>query len=402
VSKGWNRPQLWLGLIAGAIGLLVAAISGLHVYVTTTATKLHPDPTAVPSVMRGAQAPEWTAATAQGRRAVRAALSEKNLPGLSVAVGVGGHLVWAEGFGWADLERHERMTPETLLRIGTASIALTSAAAGLLLERGTLTLDEPIQTYVSRFPKKPWPVTVRQLMGHVAGLGNDGGDESGLFSQHCERPVDALPAFADDDLRFQPGTRYRFSRYDWIVISAAIEAAADEPFLDVMRTQVFEPLDMDATRADSATDKIPHRAAPYFPRYAADPTYGLDPTRDLDLSCYAGGIAFLSTPSDLVRFGMAMTGGTLLKPATVQALQTSQRLSSGEETGYGLGWNLETVPLSGRQLTMVGHDGDVLGGQVASLMTFRERGLVVAVVSNTSHADTFAVASTVADAFTAK
>jgi serine beta-lactamase-like protein LACTB len=342
------------------------------------------------------------AATAQGRRAVRAALSEKNLPGLSVAVGVGGQLVWAEGFGWADLERHEPMTPETQLRIGTASIALTSAAAGLLFERGALKLDEPIQTYVPQFPKKPWPVTVRQLMGHVAGLGNDGGDESALFSQHCERPVDALPAFADDDLRFQPGTQYRFSRYDWIVISAAIEAAADEPFLDVMRTQVFEPLDMDATRADSATDKIPHRAAPYFPRYSADPTYGLDPTRDLDLSCYAGGIAFLSTPSDLVRFGMAMTGGTLLKPATVQALQTSQRLTSGAETGYGLGWDLETVPLSGAQATMVGHDGDVLGGQVASLMTFRERGLVVAVVSNTSYADTFAVASMVADAFTAK
>ena len=401
MSKGWNRPQLWLGLIAGAIGLLVTAIAGLHVYMTTTATKLHPDPAAVPSTTGVAPTPEWAAATEQGRRAVRQALSEKNLPGLSVAVGVGGRLVWAEGFGWADLERHEPMTPETQLRIGTASIALTSAAAGLLLERGTLKLDEPIQTYVPQFPRKPWPLTVRHVMGHLAGLGNDGGDESSLFSQHCERPVAALPAFADDDLRFQPGTQYRFSRYDWIVVSAAIEAAADEPFLDVMRTQVFEPLDMDATRADSATDKIPHRAAPYFPRYSADPTYGLDPTRDLDLSCYAGGIAFLSTPSDLVRFGLAIDGRTLLKPATVQVLQTSQRLSSGEESGYGLGWDLETVPLHGTRALMVGHDGDVLGGQVASLMTFRDRGLVVAVVSNTSYADTFAVASTLADAFAA-
>jgi serine beta-lactamase-like protein LACTB, mitochondrial len=380
----------------------VTAISGLHVYMTTTATKLHPDPKGAPSTAGSAASPEWAAATEQGRRLVRDALSEKNLPGLSVAVGIGGRLVWAEGFGWADLERHERMTPETQLRIGTASIALTSAAAALLLERGTLKLDEPIQTYVPQYPKKPWPVTVRQLMGHLAGLGNDGGDESGLFAQHCERAVDAFPAFADDDLRFEPGTQYRFSRYSWIVVSAAIEAASDEPFLDVMRTQVFEPLDMDDTRADSTTDKIPHRAAPYFPRYSADPTYGLDPMRDLDLSCYAGGIAFLSTPSDLVRFGMAMTGGTLLKPATIQVLQTSQRLPSGKDTGYGLGWNLETVPLAGTQASMVGHDGDVLGGQVASLMTFRDRGLVVAVVSNTSYADTFAVASKIADAFAAK
>jgi serine beta-lactamase-like protein LACTB, mitochondrial len=399
VSKSWNRPQLWLGLIAGAIGLLVTAIAGLHVFMTTTATKLHPDPAAVPSAAGVAPTPEWLAAAEQGRRAVRAALSEKNLPGVSVAVGAGGRLVWAEAFGWADLERHEPMTPHTQIRIGTASIVLTSAAAGLLLERDKLRLDEPIQTYVPQFPKKPWPVTVRHVMGHLAGLGNDGGDESSLFSQHCERPVDAFPDFADDGLRFQPGTHYRFSRYGWIVISAAIEAAAEEPFLDVMRTQVFEPLDMDDTRADSATDKIPHRAAPYFPRYSADPTYGLDPTRDLDLSCYAGGIAFLSTPSDLVRFGLAIDGGTFLKPATVRLLQTSQRLSSGEETGYGLGWNLETIPLHGGPVAMAGHDGDVLGGQVASLMTVRDRGLVVAVVSNTSYADTFALASTLAEAF---
>jgi CubicO group peptidase (beta-lactamase class C family) len=239
-------------------------------------------------------------------------------------------------------------------------------------------------------------------MGHLAGLGNDGGDESPVFSRHCERPVEALPAFADDDLRFQPGTAYRFSRYDWIVLSAAIESAADEPFLDVMRTKVFEPLDMDDTRADSMTDKIPHRAAPYFPRYSADPRYGLDPTRDLDLSCYAGGLAFLSTPSDLVRFGIAIDRGTLLKPATVQLLQTPQRLPSGADTGYGLGWDLETVTLGGRPTPMVGHDGDVLGGEVASLMTFRDRGLVVAVVSNSSYADTFAVATQVAEAFARK
>ena len=58
---------------------------------------------------------------------------------------------------------------------------------------------------------------------------------------------------------------------------------------------------------------------------------------------------FLSTPSDLVRFAMAINSGKLLQPATVQLLQTSQRLPSGQETGYGLGWDLETVALAGKQ-----------------------------------------------------
>jgi serine beta-lactamase-like protein LACTB, mitochondrial len=182
-------------------------------------------------------------------------------------------------------------------------------------------------------------------------------------------------------------------------VSAAIEAAADEPFLTFMRKQVFEPLAMDGTRADSATEPIPDRATFYFPRFAADPRYGLHLTRPIDYSCYAGSSAFLSTPSDLVRFGMAINSGKLLQPATVQIVQTSQRLPSGQETGYGLGWDLETVALAGEQTRWVGHDGTSLGGMVASLMTFPEHGIVVSVMSNISYADTPAVALKIAQAF---
>ena len=96
---------------------------------------------------------------------------------------------------------------------------------------------------------------------------------------------------------------------------------------------------------------------------------------------------------------MAINSGKLLQPATVQLLQTSQRLASGQETGYGLGWDLETVALAGVQTTVVGHDGDSLGGMVASLMTFRDQGIVVAVTSNISYADTSGVALKIAQAF---
>ena len=143
----------------------------------------------------------------EARQIVRATLAEQNWPGLSVAVGAGGEIVWAEGFGWANLENRVKVEPDTKFRIGTASTALTSAAAGLLLEKGRLDLDEPIQKHVPEFPEKQWPVTLRQVMGHVAGLPNDGGDESELFSRHCDRPVDALQHFAGRSLRFEPGTR---------------------------------------------------------------------------------------------------------------------------------------------------------------------------------------------------
>jgi CubicO group peptidase (beta-lactamase class C family) len=156
---------------------------------------------------------------------------------------------------------------------------------------------------------------------------------------------------------------------------------------------------MQDTIPDSATDPIPDRVTMYFPRYGADPKYGLHLMRPIDYSCYAGASAFLSTPSDLVRFGMAINGGKLLNAATIQSLQTSEHLPSGEETGYGLGWDLETVTLRGEQTQVVGHDGEVLGGVVVSLMTLREPGLVVAVASNIPYADTFAIGSRIAEVF---
>jgi CubicO group peptidase (beta-lactamase class C family) len=394
-----SRAEPWPALILVAVGLLLVAILGLWVYMSATATPLHPNPQDVPSATHSAPLPKWADAVEQGRQIVRASLTEQNLPGLSVAAGIGGDIVWVEGFGFADLENRVPVTPNHRFRIGTASKVLTSAAVGLLLEEGRLKLDEVIQTYVPAFPEKPWPVTLRQLMGHLAGVRTDGGDEGPLFSERCERPVEALQHFAERSLLFEPGTQYRYSSYGWILVSAAVEAAADEAFLTFMREQIFDPLGMRDTRADSATQPIPDRVTFYFPRFAADPTYGLHLMRDVDYSCYAGSSVFLSTPSDLVRFGMAIDSGKLLRHATVQLLQTSQRLASGEETGYGLGWDLETVTLAGEQTRAAGHDGDSLGGMVASLMTFPEHGIVVSVTSNISYADTFSLAVRIAQAF---
>jgi CubicO group peptidase (beta-lactamase class C family) len=394
-----SRTQTWLALGVVAVGLLLAAILGLFAYVSATATPLHPNLQDVPSVTRSAPLPTWLDAVEQGRQIVRAGLIEQNLPGLSVAVGVGGDLVWAEGFGWAELENQVKVAPDTRFRIGTASTALTSAAVGLLLEKDRLKLDEKIQTYVPEFPEKAWPVTLRQLMGHLAGVRNDGGDEGPLLSARCDRTVEALQHFAQRPLLFEPGTQYRYSSYGWIVVSAAVEAAADEPFVTFMRKQIFGPLGMDDTRADSVTEPIPDRATFYFPRFAADPRYGLHLMREIDYSCYAGSSVFLSTPSDLVRFAMAINRGKLLQPATVQLLQTSQRLASGQETGYGLGWDLETVALAGAPTRWVGHDGTSLGGMVASFITFPEHGMVVSVTSNISYADAESLAVKIAQAF---
>jgi serine beta-lactamase-like protein LACTB, mitochondrial len=410
--KGRNRMETWLTLMIGGVGLIILGVAGLWIYVSATAQPIHPSAQGVPSAAQSTPAAAWTGAVEQARQIARAQVAEQNLPGLSIAVGVlrrqgygrqaGGEIVWAEGFGWADLEKQTKVAPDTRFRIGTLSTPLTSAAAGLLIEQGRLNLDEPIQKHVPEFPEKQWPVTLRQVMAHVAGMPSDGGDEGPLFGQHCDRPVEALQHFAKRELRSEPGTEYRYSRFGWIVVSAAIEAAADEPFLTFMRKQIFEPLGMRNTDVDSGVQAaVADRATSYFPRFAADPRYGPDVMRDLDMSCYAGAGAFVSTPTDLVQFALAINRGKLIQPATVQLLQATQRTASGQQTGYGLGWDVETIDVGGQQARSIGYDGDLLGGIITSLLSLPDHGIVVAVASNTSYADTFEIGSQIAQAFAA-
>lgn len=400
MAKRWNKVEIAVGLVVAGIGGVILLVAGLWIYVSATTKPLHPSAQDVPTASGPGSAQRWQASIDRARATVRAAVAEQNLPGLSIAVGVNNEIAWSEGFGYADIDQRSTVTPATRFRIGTISIPLTATAAGLLIDRKALNLDEEIQAHVPDFPKKKWPVTLRQVMGHVAGLTSDGGDEGPLLGKHCDRPVDALSEFANRDLSFEPGTAYRYSRYGFILVSAAIEAAADDDLYRFMRKEIFDPLGMNDTLADSTTETIDDRAVSYFPRFAADPRYGPDPMRPVDYSCYAGSSVFMSTPADLVRFGMAMNAGKLLQRSTIDLLQTSLRLPSGEDTGYGLGWDLETVALNGQQVRVVGHDGDLLGGIAATLMLFRDRGLVIAVVSNTSYADTPGLATKVADAFT--
>lgn len=394
-----NRTSTWLTVLGFAAGVLAAVGLGVYSFLNAVSTPLHPNPQEVPAVAEPPPDPGWTSAVERGRQEARAGLVQQNLPGLSVAVGVGGELVWAEGFGWADLETRVPVTPRMRFRIGHVSKALTSAGVGLLLERDRLRLAAEIQSYVPAFPRKEWPINLQQLMGHLAGLRHYETEADYTPSSPCERASEGLQGFANDPLLFEPGTQYRYSTYGWILVSAALEAVAGEPFFTFMRREVFEAAGMADTTFESAADFASNRVTFYYPRFSGDPSTGPELARPADYSCFAGAGAFLSTPSDLVRFGLALESGRLLKRRTVAELQMPQLLASGMETEYGLGWMLNTVPLAGAPTREVGHASLTLLGGSTSFLTFPERGIVVAVMSNVSRAGTRAIALRVAEAF---
>ena len=172
-------------------------------------------------------------------------LLAENLPGLSVAVARDGEIVWTEGVGWADVEGRVPVTPRTQFRLGSVSKTLTAAAVALLHERGRIDLDAPVQTYVPRYPRKPWPLTTRQLLGDIAGVHRIRGDDNdNPPGGRCASLDAALDTFAGEPLLFEPGTRFSYSNEGYAVLAAVIEALSGESFRDYLWRHVLEPAGM--------------------------------------------------------------------------------------------------------------------------------------------------------------
>src|SRR5262245_19323399 len=235
-----TRGPKWISLFLLGAGVLIVAVPSLLVYLRLTATRVNPDPENIGSITSSRPAQKWAAAVEQGRGFVRTTLSDENLPGMSVAVGVDGEIVWAEGFGFANLENSVPVTPEHRFRIGTASIPLTSAGIGLLFDERRLKLDDEVQASVPEFGGKQFPPTIRQVMGHLGGLMGEDPDLGVLTSSHCEQTRDALPLFIKKPIS-QPGAEYQYSTFGWVLLSAVVETAASKPLEAFLEESVFRP-----------------------------------------------------------------------------------------------------------------------------------------------------------------
>lgn len=105
---------------------------------------------------------------------------EKNAPvGLSLSVGREGAIIWSKGLGYSDLEQHVPVMPsKTKFRVANVAKPFTAYALLKLVEESKINLDAEIQTYVPSFPKKEFPITVRQLATHLSGIRHYSGDEA--------------------------------------------------------------------------------------------------------------------------------------------------------------------------------------------------------------------------------
>ena len=300
------------------------------------------------------------------------------IPGLQVAVAVDGKLVWSAAFGYADLARHAPVTRTTMFRIGSVSKPLTATAVAQLVGQGKLDLDVPVQRYVPSFPKKRWPVTTRELAGHLAGIRHYEGSE--FLSNRAYPSVTAgLAIFENDTLLFEPGTRFSYSSYGFNVIAAVIEGASGENFLSYMGGQVIRPLGLTHTAPDRVDSLIPDRTT-FYDRDTVHGGFQVAPPVDNSYKWAGGG--FLSSAEDLVKFASALLQPGFLPQSSLDLLFTSQKTRDGQATGYGVGWFIATDSLGHRR---VFHGGGSVGGTTAFGMD-RDAHVAFALTSNLTDA----------------
>lgn len=297
------------------------------------------------------------------------------IPGIDVAVYIDGETIWSEGFGYADLEHQVPVIAgQTRFRIGSVSKPLSVAALGKLMDQGKIFLDTPVHVYVPSFPVKAFPVTLRQIGGHIGGIRHYRDNEF-LSNKKYDTVTEGLEIFKDDSLLFKPGTAYSYSSYGFNLLSAAIEGVSGEPFLNYMRREVFDVLKMTSTSPDKNDSIISDRTS----------FYTVNEGKIVNAPCvdnsykWAGG-GFISTTTDLIKFGEAHFSEGFLSTETLEEVTTSQVLLNGDTTGYGIGWRIRFN--DGEKI--ISHTGGSVGG-ITHFTIYTEKKAIIVLLSNSSN-----------------
>lgn len=318
-------------------------------------------------------APDFAAINRIGKTA----FDQNRAPGFSLAVWYKGQVLFANGFGYADVANKTPVTADTRFPVGSITRQFTAASTLLLAERGRLSLDESLGRFLPDMPNAS-RITLRMLLDQTSGLHN-----FPLTSEHAwplEGQIDPARLFAilkTDRPDFAPGEQWEDSNTNYAALAAVVAKSSGMSFEQFVRQNIFAPLGMSASgvgyRAQQGTATPYEGAAGNF-----DPV--LVPL-SLDLFYGAGDI--VSSANDLVRWDAALIGGRLLKPASMRDLWTPGKLTNGQPVDYAMGF----VPASigaHREMWQNGYT-PLVGGYCLNAI-FPDDQLAVVVLSNSPDA----------------
>ncbi len=263
-------------------------------------------------------------------------IKKRDIPGMSVGFMKDG-FVWTAGFGYADVENQVPARANSSYRLASICKPMVAVAIMQLAEKGKLDLDDRVQKYVPYFPEKEYPVTIRQLLGHLGGITHYREQWEGHIKEYKDTR-ESIEIFAEYDLIAEPGTRYSYSSYGYNLLGAVIEGASKQSFYNYMQEHIWDPLKMDQTTKVSAAEMIPNRVEGYS-RSDNEIVRG----EFIDFSSRFGGGGVRSTVTDMLKFADGMISAKILSRESIQLMTTTMYTKEGRATGYGMGWSADPV-----------------------------------------------------------
>ena len=338
-----------------------------------------------PSVTNVADDPDVQAAQRLFSAWIEGQIAYRGLPGVAVGVVSDQELVWAKGFGYADVQAKKPMTPATKFRMASHSKLFTATAIMQLREQGKLRLDDPVSKYLPWFKLKPagdddGPVTIEQLLGHASGLPREAGDHWTTMSFPTEDEIKKL--MADREAAFAPQVRWKYSNLAYSIAGLVVEQVSGQRWADYVHQHIYQPLGMTA----SSVDKNVEGMAIGYGRRLPDGSRDTVPFMDARGMAAATGIT--STVEDMAKFVSAqfrngkMGGRQILSTGSLREMHRVRSLDNNWTSGTGIGFGVNRIG----NKTYVGHGGGYPGYTTQTTIQLDDKvGVIVLTNTNDSN-----------------
>ncbi len=303
-------------------------------------------------------------------------------PGIAIGIYQAGKIVFAKGYGLANLEHEIPFTPKTVFDIASNSKQFTAYAILLLEQQDRLSLDNQVKTYFPDIPIFETPIIIKHLIHNISGL-RGYGDIREMIGKGIEHPTNRIE-FIDflrkqQSLNFEPGEQYSYSNTNWILLAMIVEQVSGRSFKDFMADEVFLPLGMSNTLVrDDPFEIIEGRSSTYTKLnngfFRINHSWGL--------ASNLSGMSFIHTTiEDLAKWDAHFYKENDKSFNVINRMYERGILNSGDTIHYARGLMIGEH----KGYEMIFHGG--FGGGSSQFTRFPNQQLTVAVFSNRYHTD---------------
>ena len=330
------------------------------------------------TVIAGSDAFSREQAIARARAVAAEVVRDNLVPGVTVGLVDGQELVWAEAFGFADLEKRVLLTRGSVFRVGSVSKLFTALAVMQLVERGKLDLSRPLGEVLPDFRIQgafPEPVRLRHLLSHVSGLPRESPVGS-YFDGSGAGPAQALASMASASMVHPPGKVTKYSNIGVSLLGSAVEKGSGQGYAEYVTRNLLEPLGMRTARFERKAVSRDAMATGYM----QEGETGWTRAPEFELATIAAGNLYAGV-EDLARLARLLHAGGEIDGQRVIAAETLREMSRVQfpEIGgkFGIGF---VVGNRGAERTL--EHGGAVYGFTTSFVCLLDRKLTVIVLAN--------------------